>query len=313
MKVAVFGGTGFVGSYLVDRLIADGHVPRLLVRPGSESKLRQPELCEPVPGEIGDAAAVARCLEGADAAIYSIGLIREFPKQGLTWEAMHYAGAVTAINAAVRGGVRRFIMVSANGAKPGGTGYQSTKYRAEQHLASSDLDWTVFRPSVVFGDPRGLTEFCSQMRDEMITRPVPTPLFHEGLLPAGAGRYRLSPVAVEDLAAALVRSLDMPASHGRIFPLGGPQALEWREILGIIAEACGRKKLMVPAPVWIIRAAASLLDGFEWFPVTREQLQMLLEGNSCDGSEAWALFGIRPRRFTPGALGYLAAAAERRG
>jgi uncharacterized protein YbjT (DUF2867 family) len=307
MKVAVFGGTGFVGSYLVDALLAAGHLPRLLVRPGSEGKVRQRDACELVTGEIQDAQAVASCLQGAGAAIYLIGLLREFPDKGVTWEAMHYQGAVRAIEAAASQGVRRFVLLSANGAKPDGTGYQVTKYRAEQQLARSGLEWTVFRPSVLFGDPRGRMEFCTQLLEEMISRPVPVPLFHEGILPADAGRFEMSPVAVEDVATAFVRCLELPASHGRIFPLGGPETLEWREILRIIAAASGRRKWMVPAPVWVIRSMAAALDRFEWFPVTREQLQMLLEGNACDGSEAWRLFGIEPKRFTAEALSYLSA------
>ena len=307
MKVTLFGGTGFVGSYLVDTLVAAGHTPRLLVRSGSEGKVRQPGRCEIVPGEIDNARAVAASLEGADAAIYNIGLIREFPQQGITWEALHYAGAVTAIDAAARGGVRRFVLMSANGARPEGTGYQSTKHRAEQHLAGSGLDWTAFRPSVVFGDPRGQMEFCTQLRDEMITRPIPAPLFYEGLWPAGAGRFRMSPVAIQDVADAFVRSLETPASHGRVLPLGGPEALEWRAILRIIAAATGRRKIMLPAPVAAVRAVAALFDRFAWFPVTRPQLQMLLEGNACDGREAWELFGITPARFAVESLAYLGA------
>ncbi|MGD9388469.1 MAG: NAD(P)H-binding protein, partial [Gammaproteobacteria bacterium] len=132
MKVALFGGTGFVGSYLVDTLLAHGHTPRLLVRSGSESKVVQRERCEIVPGDIEDAAAVAECLAGADAVIYNIGLLREFPAQGITWEKMHYEGVVRVVDAAGQAGVRRFILMSANGVKPEGTGYQSTKYRAEQ-------------------------------------------------------------------------------------------------------------------------------------------------------------------------------------
>jgi uncharacterized protein YbjT (DUF2867 family) len=305
MKVAVFGGTGFVGSYIVDSLLAHGHTPRLLVRPGSESKVEQRERCELVSGEIGQPKAVAECMAGADAAIYNIGLIRELPKQGITWEAMHYNGAVTAMDAATRAGVRRFVLMSANGAKPEGTGYQSTKYRAEQYLAGSGLDWTVFRPSIVFGPPRGRLEFCSMLQAQMMAPPIPAPLFYEGVWPAGAGRFLMSPVAVENVAEAFVRALDTPASHGRIFPLGGPEALEWREILRVIAAASGKRKVMLPAPAGVIRAVASLLDRFEWFPITRDQVQMLLEGNAADGREAWELFGITPRRFEVEALAYL--------
>ena len=309
MKVALFGGTGFVGSYLVDALLAHGHTPRLLVRPGSESKVVQPERCEIVPGDIDDRDAIAACLQGADAAIYNIGLLREFPAQGVTWEKMHYQGAARVIDAAVAAGVKRFLLMSANGVKPDGTGYQSTKFRAEQHLAASGLDWTVFRPSVVFGDPRGRMEFCSMLYQQMLKPPIPAPLFHNGLWPSGAGRFRMSPVAVEDVAEAFVRALETPASVRRVFPLGGPEAPEWREILDVIAQAAGKRKLKVPAPVAVPRAAAALLDRFAWFPVTRAQLDMLLEGNACDGSEAWSMFAIEPQRFEPAALGYVKASA----
>jgi NADH dehydrogenase len=305
MKVALLGGTGFVGSYIVDSLLAHGHTPRLLVRPGSESKVVQRDRCELVPGDIGRPEAVAECMADADAAIYNIGLIRELPKQGITWEAMHYTGAVTAMDAASRAGVRRFVLMSANGVKPEGTGYQSTKYRAEQYLAGSGLDWTVFRPSIVFGPPRGRLEFCSMLQAQMMAPPIPAPLFYEGFWPAGAGRFLMSPVAVEDVAEAFVRALDTPASHARIFPLGGPEALEWREILRVIAAATGKRKVMLPAPAGVIQALASLLDRFEWFPITRDQVQMLLEGNAADGREAWELFGITPRRFEVEALAYL--------
>ena len=305
MKVALFGGTGFVGSYLVDALLAHGHTPRLLVRSGSEAKVVQAERCEIVPGDIEDGAAIAACLEGADAAIYNIGLLREFPAQGVTWEKMHYQGAARVVDAAVAAGVKRFVLMSANGVKPDGTGYQSTKFRAEQHLAASGLDWTVFRPSVVFGDPRGRMEFCSMLYQQMLKPPIPAPLFHAGLWPSGAGRFRMSPVAVEDVAEAFVRALETPASVHRVFPLGGPEALEWREILRVISAAAGKSKMMVPAPVAVPRALAALLDRFAWFPVTRAQLEMLLEGNACDGSEAWSMFGIEPRRFEPAALAYV--------
>jgi len=306
MKVALYGGTGFVGSYLVDALLAHDHTPRLLVRPGSEEKVVQPERCEIVSGEIDDAGAVAECLRGADAAIYNIGLIREFPAKGITWEAMQYQGAARAMDAAVQAGVRRFLLMSANGVKPEGTGYQRTKYRAEQHLAGSDLDWTVFRPSVVFGESRGREEFCTMLRDQMIKPPIPAPLFYEGVWPGGAGRFQMSPVAAENVAEAFVSSLETPASHGRIFPLGGPEAPEWREILKTIAAASGKPdKLMVPAPVGPTRAVAALFDRFAWFPVTRDQLQMLIEGNACDGSETWSLFDIQPTRFAVESLGYL--------
>ena len=307
MKVAILGGTGFVGSYIIDALVAGGHTPRVLVRPGSEGKLRFREKCEIVPGGVGDDEAVANCVEGSDAVIYLVGIIRDFPDKGITFEALHYEGAVRAIDAAKAAGARRFVLMSANGVKPDGTPYQSTKYRAEEYLKSSGLDWTVFRPSLVFGDPRGLMEFCTQVTADMIDKPIPAPLFHEGLLPTGAGEFGLSPVFVEDVAQCFVRALETPATVGKTYPLGGPDTLTWKEVIALLADVAGKRKLMLPAPAGVVKAVASVFDRFEWFPVTRDQVEMLVEGNVADGSEAFRAMGIRPTRFTPAALGYLGA------
>lgn len=306
VKVAVLGGTGFVGSYIIDALVAAGHTPRVLVREDSRSKLRFAEQCEIVPGDAADPEAVAECMAGADAAIYNIGLLREFPSQGVTFEAMHYESAVRAMDAARAAGVRRFVLMSANGVRPDGVAYQSTKYRAEEYLRATDLEWTIFRPSVVFGDPRGLMEFCTQLTAEMIDKPVPAPMFHEGILPSGAGGFRLSPVFVEDVARCFVKALEEPGSIGKVYPLGGPDSLTWREIIDTLAEAAGRRKLKLPAPTGVVKAVASLFDRYEWFPVTRDQIRMLMEGNVADGREAFRALGVEPTRFTPAALGYLA-------
>lgn len=307
-KIALIGGTGFVGSYVVDALVARGYTPRCLVRRGSEPKLRHPELCERVSGELDDPGAVTDTVAGTIAAIYLVGLLREDPARGATWERTHYEGAVRAMEAAKSAGVGRFVYMSANGVKPDGTGYQSTKYRAEQALAKSGLAWTVFRPSVIFGDPRGRMEFCTQLKLEMIDPPIPAPLFHRGVSPANAGRFRMSPVAVADVAACFAESVRQEDARDRIFPLGGPDALEWRRLLRVLATACGKpNKLMVPAPVGPVRGVAALFERFSWFPVTRDQLQMLIEGNACDGSEAFQLFGVRPLRFDAESLAYLTA------
>src|SRR5690606_16796309 len=82
MKVSIIGGTGFIGSHLVEALVERGHMPRLLVRRGSEGKVAQRDRCEVVTGDIGDRTALAACLDGADALVYLIGILREFPSRG---------------------------------------------------------------------------------------------------------------------------------------------------------------------------------------------------------------------------------------
>ncbi|MGB5544379.1 MAG: NAD(P)H-binding protein, partial [Gammaproteobacteria bacterium] len=243
-------------------------------------------------------------VEGCDAVIYNIGILREHPRQGVTFRALQYEGARIAIDAAQRAGVKRFVLMSANGVDARRTAYQETKFLAEQYLAESGLDGTVFRPSVVFGNPRGRIEFCTQLRDQMIRPPIPAPNFFTGWSPARGG-FSMSPVFVGDVAEAFVRALEKPQTVGGCYPLCGPEILRWPEIIRRIAAACGRRKLILPAPVGPIRMIATLLDRFAWFPVTRDQLTMLVEGNTGDSGSIFELLGITGRQFDAAALNYL--------
>jgi uncharacterized protein YbjT (DUF2867 family) len=308
MKVTVLGGTGFVGSYLIDELLERGHHPVLLVRPASLHKVNQSGRCTQIYGDIGDPQAVRSAIEGADAVIYNIGILREFPARGATYAALHFEGAKRAIDTAEAAGVRRFLLMSANGVRGDGTGYQRSKYLAEQYLATSGLDWTVFRPSVLFGDPRGRMEFASQLYREVVRSPLPAPLFYEGLLPLSAGTFRMSPVHVKDVAAVFVKALDMPGTVGQILTLGGPESLTWKAIVQTIAHAAGTTKLALPAPVLLLKGLAAVLDRYAFFPVTRDQLTMLMEGNTCDAEETFRMFGMVATPFDAASLSYLRTA-----
>ena len=117
MKVALFGGTGFVGSYIIDELFKNGHEPVVLVREGSESKLNNSEKCKIISGDVTDVKSIENTIEGSDAVIYCIGIIREFPRKGITFEKLHFQAAKECIDSAKSLGVKRFIMMSANGVK----------------------------------------------------------------------------------------------------------------------------------------------------------------------------------------------------
>jgi NADH dehydrogenase len=305
MKVAVIGGTGFVGGYLTAELLKQGHVPVLLVRPGSELEVEQPDACTLVPGDVQDTEALRITLTGCDAVIYLIGILREYPNQGITFEELHYQGAVRTMNQAAVLGVGRFLLMSANGVKALGTPYQTTKYRAEAHLRTTDLDWTIFRPSLIFGDPRSKMEFCTQLKQQMIDPLMPAPLFYAGWLPVNPGAFELSPVYAGDVANAFVRSLDVPVTFRQTYGLGGPEVFTWKALIDTIARACGTWKLTVPAPVFVVRTLAALLEGYDFFPITRDQLTMLMEGNTCDSAAVFELLGITPTRFDTESLAYL--------
>ncbi len=304
MRVTIFGGTGFVGSYIVDALIDADIEPSLLVRQGHEDRVRYPEVCHTVSGDIANQTAVEQAMEGTDAVIYNIGILRESTAKGTTFKELHADAPCRVMDSAKRLGIDRFLLMSANGVKEEGTAYQRTKYQAEQHLATAGLAWTVFRPSVVFGDPRGRMEFASQLLQEVIKLPLPAPLFYPGLLPFGAGAFELSPVHVRDVARAFVNSLDKDETIGRIIHLGGPETLTWRAILKTIAGAVGRRKWMFPVPALSVSMAATLLERYDDFPVTRDQLRMLLEGNHCN-SDGLRDLGIEPTAFDEQTLRYL--------
>jgi len=306
VRAAVIGGSGFVGGYIVDALLSAGHQPSLLVRAGSRDKLRRAGECRIVEGEPSSVEALESTIEGCAAVIFLVGILREFPRRGITFEALQYQAAVRAAEAARRLGARRFLLMSANGVRSPGTPYQETKFRAEEYLRGGGLDVTVFRPSVVFGDPRGTMEIATQLHRDMIAPPLPALAFHTGWR-AATGQVRMSPVHVEDVADAFVRALTDPASIGKTFTLGGPEELTWTEMLRRVAVAVDRRKLILPMPIGLMRIAATLLDRLPFFPVTRDQLTMLAEGNTADSAELRALIGREPRPFAPAELAYLVA------
>ena len=306
MKVALFGGTGFVGSYITDQLLDSGYKPRLLVRKGSDNKVQSSDNCIIVHGDISDDESIKQVIKGSDAVIYSIGLIREFKAKGITFENTQFKGAVKCIDVAIELGVKRFILMSANGVSPEGTDYFKTKWMSEQYLKNTNLDWTIFRPSTIFGDPRGKDrpEFCSQLKKDMLSLPIPAPLFHEGLIPFDAGNFSMSPIHIKDVAIFFVKSLEDKKCYGKTIELGG-EDLTWREIIKTISSAIGKKKLMVPAPVFAVKTVASALDRFSWFPVTKDQITMLVEGNTCNSTEYYSENNYTPLPFNFDTLSYL--------
>lgn len=306
MRVALIGGTGFVGSYLTDALIAAGHEPSLLVRDGSEHKVQHADRCRIVLGGLSSKEAIDSVLHAADAVIYSVGILREQPSNGVTFEAMQYQGVVDVAKAAVAHRISRFLLISANGVKFPGTAYQETKFRAEAYLRETGLAATVFRPSVIFGNPRGRMEFATQLNRDMVQPPLPAVSFFTGLSPR-QGVVRMSPAFVRDVADAVIAALEDQQSIGQTYELGGPEILGWDEIVRRIARVSNKRKWIVPVPVSLMKIPARLMSWLPAFPVTVDQLTMLAEGNTAPPDTLAALIKREPTRFDDRSLDYLAA------
>ncbi len=304
MHVALFGGSGFVGSYLIDHLLEAGHAVSLLVRPGSEPKVGQADACRLVAGDLGSVDAIDRTVAGCDTVIYNVGILREFARRGMTFEELQYRALVRVVDSAKAQHISRFLLMSANGVKPQGTAYQETKYRAEEYLKRAGTGFTIFRPSVIFGDPRGRMEIATQLYRDMVKPPIPAIGFHTGFNP-GNGQVMMSPVHVAAVAQAFLAALEDPATIDRTYVLGGPETLSWTDMIRRVARATGRRKLVLPMPIGVMKLAATLLDWLPVFPVTRDQLTMLAEGNAAASADLESLIGSAGPAFEPDNLRYL--------
>ena len=304
MRVAVIGGTGFIGSYLVDTLLAHNHVPSLLVRLASNQKLRvTSNTTRLVHGDLNDDRILISTLFDCAAVIFNVGILREDKARGVTFEELQYRAVQRVIEAAKTTGIQRFILMSANGVREDGTEYQRTKALAERALKDSGLQYTIFRPSIVFGDPRGLMEIGTQLRDDVISLPIPAAGFQSGLF---GGAVEMSPVHVQDVADAFVAALSDDSTIGRTFVLGGPETLTWGELVKRVAKASGKTKWVIPAPIPLVKVPVWLLQWLPRFPVTTDQLSMLADGNTASVDDVESLIGRDAKAFNEQNLAYLA-------
>ena len=303
-NVAIIGGTGFVGSHVVDALHAAGHTTSLLVRAGSEDKVQRADGQRVTVGDIDDDEAIDAVLEGCDAVIYLIGILREERSKGITFRKMQYEGVVRVADTAKAKGVLRFLLMSANGVEAEETAYQQTKLDAELYVEETGLKYTVLRPSVIFGDPRGRMEFATQLRNDMVNMPLPAVGFYSGLKPS-SGKVLMAPVHVSNVASAFATALDDDTTIGETFELCGPDVLSWNEMIRRIATAVGRKKLILPMPLGLMKLAATALDWLPVFPVTRDQLTMLEQNNTCSQNRIGLLVPGKLIAFKDRNLAYL--------
>jgi len=301
MRVFVTGGSGFVGKEVVGQLLAAGHEVRALARPGSEGKLPQADRLSLHPGDVMQPATLAPALDGCDAVVHLVGIIREFPGRGITFARLHTEATRNMVAAADTAGVKRFIHMSANGSREGaGTPYHQTKWAAEQILRQGNLDWTIFRPSLIFGPG---DQFVGMLAD--LIRKLP-------LVPViGNGRYRMSPVAVAAVAMGVVKALEMPGTRGKIYHCGGPQSLSYNEILDLVGRALGKSRVAkLHHPLLLMKPAVALLQSIPQFPLTSTQLTMLLEGNEVDPHPWVDTFGLHLETFFADIQSYLSPSGQ---
>lgn len=284
-KVLVTGATGFVGNAVTASLSENGYTPVALVRKGSENKLKTKT--EIRHGDVLEPESLTSALEGIHAVIHLVGIIREYPSKGITFDRLHTKAAANMVNACVSSGVRRFVHMSANGTRHDAVSmYHKTKQEAEDLVKQSGLDYTIFRPSLIYGpDDSFINMLAGYMRK--------TPVFSY----FGDGSYPMAPVFVEDVADCFVKSIDEKATTGMIYPLCGPENITYKELLKEVGRALGKNIILLPVPEFAISTGISLFGKTDWFPITRDQFIMLTEGNICSHDDAFRILNINRANF----------------
>jgi NADH dehydrogenase len=283
MQVFVTGSTGFVGNHVLHELVQKGHQVRALVRPGSEHKLKRPDDVETIAGTVDEVADLIQGMQGCDAAIHLVGIIRAFPSQDITFERMHTEATANVIEAAKEAKVPQLLHMSALGAREDGpTPYLTTKFAAEELVRQSGLNYTIFRPSLIFG--RGgdaITMFGDMVKKYVV--PI-----------IGDGQYRFQPVSVTTVAQGFEKALDPETAKEQTLDVGGPDNVTFDEIIDTLARVMGKSIVKIHMPVLPLRLATSALQHAPGYPLTTDQITMLLEGSTCDEKPFYELLGLEP-------------------
>lgn len=291
--IVVFGGSGFIGRYVVRALARAGKRVRVAMRrPHLGHELR-------VMGDVGqiqlvqanvrDAASVARALEGASGAVNLVGLLFEKGRQ--TFADVQAAGAATIAQACAGAGVERLVHVSAIGADAASrSAYGRTKAAAESAMRAAVPGAVILRPSIVFGPEDDFFNRFAQMARMSPALPL-----------IGGGRTLFQPIYVGDVADAVVAGLDRADARGRTFELGGPQTYSFKELLSYITTEIDRPRALVGVPFPVAQTMGRVADfvfrfnPFAGPPLTGDQVEMLKTDNVVSpGALTLADLGVGP-------------------
>jgi NADH dehydrogenase len=291
-QVTVFGGSGFLGRYVVQRLARGGDRVAVAVRRTEAAQFLRMfgdvGQVMPVPCDITLPASVAAALQGADAAVNLVGIL--YPRGRQKFDAVHREGAANVAAAARTAGVQRLVHISAIGADSNSpSAYARSKGQGEEAVRAAFPEATILRPAVVFGPE---DDFFN--RFARLARIAPAlPLF-------GGGRTRFQPVYVGDVADAVKAALDDKATRGRTYELGGPEVLTFEQILQRILAETDRSRCLIRLPMWTADLVGGLAPITPRLPgraplLTRDQARLLRRDNVVSaGAAELADLGLTP-------------------
>ena len=286
MKIAITGGTGFVGRNIARVLVRDGHEVVLLARgqDRTEPAIRQLANTQFLAVGLDDAAKLTDAFSGCDAVVHCAGINRETGRQ--TYERVHVDGTRNVVAAARVAGVRKVALISFLRARAHcGSAYHESKWAAEEIVRNSRLDFTVFKCGVIYG--KG-----DHMLDHLSHAFYTFPLFAF----VGFTDKPIRPNAVEDVADLVALSVTGDVLSRRTVAVLGPEELTLREAVRRVARVTGKRPLMFPLPVWFHYILGWFVERIMPVPlVSVAQVKMLSEGLA----EPWLPCESLPAELAP--------------
>jgi NADH dehydrogenase len=285
-QIAVLGGAGFIGRYVVNRLAGRGEVLTVGGRHAADAKFLK------LKGEVGqvglvniaidDEAMLPAFLAGQDALVNCVGIVQERGAQ--KFDTVHHTAPARLARLAREAGIARFVHISAIGADPRSpSAYARSKAAGEQAMRDAFPTATILRPSIVFGPE---DDFFNRFAAMAMVSPV---------LPVIGGETRFQPVYVGDVADAVIACLDDPATAGRTYELGGPKVYTFRALLEVLLAEIGRHRKLVEIPFGLASLQARLMAILPKPPLTADQVEMLRRDNIVSsGALTLATLGIEP-------------------
>lgn len=296
--VTVFGGSGFIGRYVVQHLAQAGWQVRVAVRRPDEALFLKTSgdvgQVTPIAANIRDDASVAAAVAGADAVVNLVGILYQSGKQ--RFDAVQAKGAARVAQAAKAAGATRFIQISAIGADAAsGSLYAQSKAAGEQAVKLAFPGATILRPSIVFG-----------AEDDFFNRFARMAMMSPALPLIGGGHTKFQPVFVGDVAAAVERALADAGAQGKVYELAGPGTYSFRALMEMLLKGIARCRLLVPLPFALASLKAAFLQLLPIPPLTVDQVRLLKRDNVA-AANALGLrdLGIKPTTLESVLPGYL--------
>lgn len=286
MNILVTGGAGFIGSHIIDELLADGMHRVVCVSRHAQAKNQWGKRVEMRWGDVLDADSLEAASKGVDAVIHCVQFPNhpiENPRRGWTYIEIDGHGTERMVAAAKKNGVKRFVYLSGAGTSPGKPQpWFRAKVMAENAIRVSGMEFVILRPSWIYGpEDRSLNKFLSFAK----------------LLPfvpvIGNGKTKVQPISVFDVAKVAAKAATRVEAIGRVFELGGPQSLTMDEIIRTALRAAGKHRFLLHQPAALMKFVAGLLQILPTPPLTPAAIDFILMEEPVDPSEAQKFFEMK--------------------